>query len=403
MERSIIHVDMDEFFAAVEKLDNPQLRGKCLLIGGESRSRGVVATASYEARQYGCHSAMPMAHAVRLCPQALVLPVRHKRYSEVSRQIFRVLRDFTPLVEPLSIDEGFLDVTGCEALFGPCVDMVKAIKARIAREIGLTASVGVAPNKFLAKLASDLKKPDGLMVITSDDAQRILDPLPVSRLWGAGPAAVKLFDRLNVRTIGQVRRLPQDLLDRTFGKMGGHFYRLARGIDDRPVEAEGQSKSIGQEETFASDIAGLEHLRSVLLGQVQEVAKRLREQDLLARTVTLKLRQGDFTTQTRSATLAAPSDATEELWQAAQSLFVQWATATGEAAAPALCRPLRLLGVSLSGLVNRSGRQLALFDEHSRAKLSRLDKTMDDIAAKFGSGFLRRGAARGGNHGATEQ
>jgi DNA polymerase-4 len=429
MERSIIHVDMDEFFAAVEKLDNPQLRGKCLLIGGEARARGVVATASYEARQYGCHSAMPMAQAVRLCPQAMVLPVRHKRYSEVSGRIFEVLREFTPLVEPLSIDEAFLDVTGCEALLGPSIQMAKAIKTRIAREIGLTASVGVAPNKFLAKLASDLKKPDGLMVITAGEAQRILDPLPVSRLWGAGPATVKLFERLNAQTIGQVRRLSADLLDRTFGKMGGHFYRLARGIDDRPVVAEGQTKSIGQEETFAADIADMDRLRAVLLGQVGEVARLLREQELLARTVTLKLRQGDFTTQTRSATLAAPSDATEELWQAAQSLLTQWARGEAdrlgatpwrlpkvcepqethlckqrEGVAPgSACRPLRLLGVTLSGLASRSGRQLGLFEEHSRAKLNRLDKTMDDITDKFGKGSLRRGVAGRGDHGGTQQ
>jgi DNA polymerase-4 len=328
--------------------------------------------------------------------------------------MFEVLRSFTPLVEPLSIDEGFLDVTGCEALFGPAAEMAKAIKARIGREVGLTASVGVAPNKFLAKLASDLKKPDGLMVITSQEAQAILDPLPVSRLWGAGPATVKLFDRLNVQTIGQVRRLSAELLDRTLGAMGGHFYRLARGMDDRPVVVESQSKSIGQEETFATDIAGLERLRSVLLGQVQEVARRLREQNLLARTVTLKLRQGDFTTQTRSGTLAAPSGATEELWQAAQSLLMQWAggdgvaggagvagvhQAGGSPGSPNVGRPLRLLGVSLSGLVNGSGRQLALFDGHKSAKLNRLDKTIDDITDKFGNGSLRRGVAGGGRAG----
>jgi len=381
MERQVLHVDMDEFFAAVEKLDNPALRGRCLLIGGDPARRGVVSTASYEARRFGCHSAMPMVTAVRLCPQALVLPVRGARYREVSDRIFELLERFTPLVEPLSIDEAFLDVTGSRRLFGDGERIARAIKAAIREEIGLTASVGVAPNKFLAKLASDLRKPDGVVVIRPETIRSTLDPLPVSRVWGIGPAAVERLGRLGIRTIGELLRAPVRALTEAFGKGGEEFLRLAEGRDQRPVTPDGRARSISQECTFPVDVADAGRLRDVLLEQVEQVARRLRRAGLKARTVTLKLRTGDFTTSTRSGTLDDPTDLTDELLARAGELLRAWLTRRP--------RPLRLLGLGVSQLSR--GGQLGLFDQTRRQKQARLDRTLDDIADRFGRDAIRRG------------
>ena len=387
MRRRIIHVDMDEFFAAVEKLDRPELRGQCILVGGDPQKRGVVSTASYEARAFGCHSAMPMARAVRMCPQAVVLPVRGERYRQVSEQVFDVLKSFAPQIEPLSIDEAFLDVSGCERLFGPAEGIGRQIKEAVSAKVGLTASVGVAPNKFLAKLASDLDKPDGLTVIDESTVHQILDPLPIRKLWGIGPAGAKAFERANIRTIGQLRLACPDLLRETVGDMGEHFQRLAAGLDDRPVTPDSQARSIGQEVTFATDVADMGALSGVLLGQVEHVGRRLRRHGLKARTVTLKLRYGDFTTLTRSTTLAACTDVTAELWAAADGLLAAWSAAAG--------RPLRLLGVTASQLGGGSGQQLPLFADEGKARQGRLDRAMDDITERFGPGAVARAAARG--------
>ena len=386
MRRRIIHVDMDEFFAAVEKLDRPELRGKCVLVGGDPARRGVVSTASYEARAFGCHSAMPMARAVRQCPQAVVLPPRGERYREVSEQVFDVLESFTPQMEPLSIDEAFLDVGGCERLFGPAEAMGRRIKDAVRDAVGLTASVGVAPNKFLAKLASDLDKPDGLTVIDESTVHRILDPLGIRKVWGIGPAAAKAFERINIRTIGELRLASPDLLRATVGDMGEHFQRLAAGLDDRPVTPDSQAKSIGQEVTFASDLGEMATLSGVLLGQVEQVARRLRRHGLKARTVTLKLRYGDFTTLTRSTTLGEATSVTAELWAAAAGLFETWRGRAG--------RPLRLLGVTASQLRGGGGEQLSLFADAGKDRQGRLDKAMDQIAERFGAGAVGRAAAR---------
>ena len=384
MARQILHVDMDEFFAAVEKLDDPSLRGRCLLVGGDPNARGVVSTASYEAREYGCRSAMPMATALRLCPQAVVLPVRGRRYREVSERVFELLGRYTPLVEPLSIDEAFLDVTGCERLFGGAEAIARSIKRDVRDEIGLPASVGVAPNKFLAKLASDLRKPDGLVVITEENMRATLEPLPVSRLWGVGPAAEKRLERLNVQTIGQLRAVPLERLTDAFGQAGEHFHRLARGLDRRPVVPDSRAKSISQECTFAVDVADAEQLRDVLVEQVEQVSRRLRRQGLKARTVTVKLRTGDFTTHTRSATLEDPTDLTGEIRRDTERLLSAWLGRHR--------RPLRLLGVGVSGLI-RQGGQLPLFGRAQRDREQRLDRTLDDIARRFGDGAVRRGPA----------
>ncbi len=383
MPRRIIHVDMDEFFAAVEKLDNPALVGKPILVGGSPTGRGVVSTASYEARKFGCHSALPMARAVRLCPQAVVLPVRGDRYRAVSDEVFAVFEEFSPLIQPLSIDEAFLDVSGSERLFGPAEYIARQIKRRIRDEVGLTASVGLAPNMFLAKLASDLEKPDGLVVITDETVHDILDPLPISKLWGMGPASVKGFAALGVETIGQLRRMDPQLLTRHFGAMGEHFGRLANGLDERPVTPDGEAKSIGTETTFAVDVDQREELERVLLGQVEQVARRLRRHQLKARTLTLKIRYGDFTTLTRSTTWAEPTDATEELWQSAREVFGKWAGSHFQ--------PLRLLGATASNLRGRAGTQLALFGDPGRAAHEAVDRAVDDITERFGKGAIGRG------------
>lgn len=374
---------MDEFFAAVEKLDRPELRGKPLLVGGDASARGVVSTASYEARRFGCHSAMPMARAIRLCPQAVVLPVRPRRYAAVSEQVFAIFDRFTPVVEPLSIDEAFLDVTGCERLMGPAEQVARAIRRSIRGELHLTASVGVAPNKFLAKLASDLNKPDGLTVIAPETIHATLDPLEIRTLWGVGPAAAERLAVLGAATIGDLRRLDPRLLRERLGDAGEHLAALARGEDHRPVTPDGQAKSIGQEQTFATDVADLGALRQILADQADHVARRLRRGRLRARTVTLKLRYGDFTTRTRSTTGPDPTDLSEDLRAMAAALLRAWAReAFG---------PLRLLGVTASGLSTVAGRQLDLFPDPARQKARRVDEALDAIEAKFGKGAVRRG------------
>ena len=385
--RHILHVDMDAFYAAIEQRDNPELRGKPVLVGGESRSRGVVATASYEARPFGCGSAMPMAQAVRLCPTAIVVPVRMARYREASDQIFRIFDEFTPLVEGLSLDEAFLDVTGCEPALGSPMEMARALKQRVRDETELTASVGVAPNKFLAKLASDLEKPDGLTVITEETKQAILDPLPVGRLWGVGEATLKRFQRLGVQTVADVRRLSRDALERHFGNSADHYYRLSRGLDDRLVVPGREAKSISAEVTFPEDIADRDTLRRVLLHQMEDVAGRLRRHGLFARTVTLKIRYADFTTITRAASLESPSHRTEELWRVAAQTFDAWAKRE--------LRPLRLIGVGVSHLGEEGARQLDLFDTDAGEKQERLDETVDALKRRFGKNALRRGGPRG--------
>ena len=388
--RRILHVDMDEFFAAVEKLDNPSLRGKPLLVAGDPQKRGVVSTASYEARKFGCHSAMPTSQALRLCPQGILLPIRAKRYREISNKVFAVFERFTPLMEPLSIDEAFLDVSGCERLLGPAEKIARDLRSTIRNELNLTASVGVAPNKFLAKIASDMDKPDGLTVITEQNIHEKLDPLPISRLWGMGPVAVKRFERFGIQTIFQLRTREVEELREWFGDTGEHFWNLSNGIDDRPVVPDSQAKSIGQEQTFAEDINDLDELRRVLNEQCEQVARRVRHAKLLARRITIKLRYGDFTTLTRSNTLSEPTDTTNEIMQQGNLLLDKWAVKSFQ--------PLRLLGAALSQLVNPgAGGQMSLFEDADKKKHQRLDTTIDIITERFGTDAVKRGTSFGKN------
>ena len=317
--RSILHVDMDAFFASVEVLDDPSLRGRPVIVGGDPETRGVVAAASYEARRFGVHSAMSAARARRLCPDGVFLHPRGRRYAEISRRVFALFREYTPLVEPLSIDEAFLDVTGCRRLFGPGEAVGRLIKRRIRDEVGLVASVGVAPNKFLAKLASDLEKPDGFVVVPADGVPEFLAPLPVGRLWGVGPRTDAALASLGVRTVAELRRCPEARLRARLGEaLAAHLTALALGDDDRPVVTDHDVRSIGHEITFARDIGAPAVLRAELDGLVEKTVLRLRDQGLAARTVHLKARFPDFSTVTRSATLPAATDSRRTLRDAAR-------------------------------------------------------------------------------------
>jgi len=381
----IIHADMDAFYASVEERDRPELVGKPVIVGGSPEKRGVVSAANYVARKFGVHSAMPSATAHRLCPQGIYLPPRIDYYAEVSGQIRDIFERFTPLVEPLSLDEAFLDVTGSEGLFGSAVEIGRQIKQAIRTELRLVVSVGVAPNKFLAKIASDLKKPDALVVVEQGKVQEFLDPLPVERLWGVGKQSSKVFQGLGIRTIAQLRQCPLDVLQARFGTSGEHLWDLAHGRDDRPVVPEREAKSISNETTFEHDISDMEVLRAWLVDLVEQVGCRLRRHGLRGRTVHLKVRFADFSTITRSQTLPEPTNITQELWQAADELLCH--------RLPAGHLPVRLLGMGVSGLDNTDQIQGMLFDGEEREKHSRVDAVADEIKAKFGTGALRRGSS----------
>lgn len=378
MQRWIIHVDMDAFFASVEQRDNPELRGCPVIIGGTGM-RGVVATASYEARKFGVRSAMPSFEARRRCPQGIFLPADHKKYSKVSQEILHIFAEFSPLVEPLSLDEAFLDVTGMEGLFTSPVEIAVKIKERIKAELNLTASAGVAPNKFLAKLASDMKKPDGIMLIRPEEVEGILANMPVSRLWGVGKTTEETLLKLGFHTIGQVAKADPALLAKYCGQVGYVLQQLANGQDDRPVEPELQPKSIGKETTFAQDIGSLEEIKTELWALVEKVGWRLRRQQMSGRTITVKIRFASFRTITRSRTLTVAANLDETIYQVAQEIVNSVVLNEG----------VRLLGVTVSGLTTGSG-QISLFDE-GEEKAVAVAKAIDKVKERFGEKAVTRG------------
>ena len=362
MDTPIIHVDMDAFFAAVEIRDNPEYRGKPVIIGGDPRRdlRAVVSTASYEARKFGVHSAMPLVQAWRLCPQGIFLRGNMSKYAEVSRQIMQIMSRYTPLVEPLSIDEAFLDVSGCQGLFGPPVAIAASIQENILRELGLSCSVGIAPNKFLAKLASDLHKPGGFTVIEPGEVEAVLHPLPVEKLWGVGEKTAVKLRKMGIDTVGQLARLPQHLLTTAFGKLGVSLWHLARGEDVRTVETSREAKSISRETTFPRDLTDMDTVRAVLLELADDVALSLRRHKYLAGTVTLKLRYGNFETITRQGSLPAPACLTMPIYTKALELLNRIDLGG---------RGIRLLGVGSGNLVGSAGiRQLNFFEDPALAK-----------------------------------
>ncbi len=385
-QRFILHVDMDAFYASVEVREQPGLAGRPVIVGGSPRGRGVVSAANYEARRFGVHSAMPMARAVRLCPEAVCLPVRMELYATVSQQIREIFNRYTPLVEPLSLDEAFLDVTASTRLFGSATAIARAIKDAIRQELSLVASVGIAPNKFIAKIASDLDKPDGFVEVKPADPQAFLDPLPVSRVWGVGKATGKELDRLGITRIAQLRQLPEVVLQDRFGKFGSHLWRLANGIDDRPVVSDSEAKSISNESTFDHDIGNRDTLRAWLMELTEQVCWRLRQHELYGRTVQVKLRFADFSTITRSHTLPEATRQTKQIWQAVMALF--------DKAMQTESRPLRLVGVGVSGLsdeVHRPQTQTDPFEQPYDSRQTQLDEVTDAIKSRFGSGGIRRG------------
>ena len=380
MERIVLHIDMDAFFASVEQRDHEEYRGKPVIVGGLG-NRGVVSTASYEARKFGVHSAQAMAIARRLCPNAIFLHPDHARYSDVSRQIFSILSRFSPVIEQLSIDEGFLDLTGMERLMDSPRAYGESIKAAVREETGLTASVGIAPNKFLAKLASDLEKPDGLVVIRPEDVDKVLAPLPVSRIFGVGKKTGARLAALGFKTIGQLAAADRGKLVQAFGnRMASQLLALAHGLDDRPVEPRRAAQSIGREETFDEDIRSREEAERVLLALSEEVGWRLRRKGLFARTITLKVRLGSFDTFTRQQTLPEPIAYDEDIFREAQTLFRAFPMPPGQG--------IRLLGVSAGNL--SEGGEVSLFDDHE--KKDRLYGAIDNLKRRFGEGVVTRAA-----------
>jgi DNA polymerase IV len=377
--RAILHIDMDAFYASVEEQDRPELKGKPLIVGGTG-GRGVVAAASYAVRRHGVRSAMPMGEALRLCPEAICVRPRMARYKQVSEQVFAIFREFTPLVEGMSLDEAFLDVTSSQQLMGSAEYIGGEVRRRILAQTGLTASVGIAPNKLLAKIASDLNKPDGMCRIGADNLRAVLDPLPIEKLFGVGPKSLPAVHAAGIRSFGDLRRAGDEVLWRAFGRHGRTMRDRASGLDDRPVEADREEKSISAEETYATDLRGAAVLHVQLLRLVDRTASRLRAQRLSAGTVNVKIRRADFKTYTRQRPLQPHTQDTAAVAAGAKVLLEGWLAAQPNAA-------VRLLGVGVGDL--QAVQQADLFLGPG-ASSSRLDAAVDDIRGRFGAGILIR-------------
>jgi DNA polymerase-4 len=370
---------MDAFYASIEQRDNPSLAAKPVIVGGVGGQRGVVSAASYEARRYGVHSAMPLKKARALCPEGVFLPVEMEKYEAVSRQLRSILCSYTPLVEPLSLDEAFLDVTASIRLLGDAEKIGRESKKRVRNELNLTASVGIAPNKFLAKIASDYRKPDGFVVIQPGGEADFLRDLPVHKIYGVGKVMTRKLGDHGIETVGRLADLPREHLRRLFGKQGEHLYDLSRGIDDNPVIAEAEAKSISQETTFDVDIDDNDELRRTLARLSDRVGARLREEGLVSKTVGIKVRLADFTTMHRERTLLDPVSSDDQIFSVAWGLFQ---------AVPLGGQKVRLLGVVASGLEHPSG-QLHLFSGQGERNCKAMN-TIDNIRRKFGDAAIER-------------
>ncbi len=376
--RKIIHVDLDAFFASVEQMDNPELKGRPVIVGGSTKERGVVSTASYEARAFGVQSAQPIVQARKLCPQGVFVKTRMDRYREVSRRVLRILSSYTPKVEPVSIDEAFLDITGCEKLFGQAEDIAREIKTRIKEEVGLTCSLGVAPNKFLAKVASDMEKPDGLVVVKESEKESFLANLPVGRIWGVGKVTQRQLQQIGIYTIGQLGELSFSELQKTFGRIGARLYDLSHGIDRTPVLTDRKIKSISSETTFPHDISERKVLEKTLYELSAKVSKRLRNKGLGAKSIQLKVRFSDFITFTRSHTYREATSLTEFIWQRAKELLDKKVDLSAG--------KVRLIGLAVYNLTVQ--RQMELFVPE---KMQRLEVALEKIEKKYGIRGIRRG------------
>jgi len=384
-ERAIIHVDMDAFYASVEQNDQPQYKNRPVIVGGTS-GRGVVAAASYEVRKFGVHSAMPVSRARKLCPHVVVLPVRMSRYREVSAEVFKIFRESTPEVEGLSLDEAFLDVSASLALFGSIETIGATIREKILSRTGLHASVGMAHNKYLAKLASDAGKPRGFVHVPREGVRAFLDPMPVSRIWGIGKKTLPKLNKLGILTVGQLRKADPIALSNALGNRTGHFMALARGEDDREVISSRPDKSLSREVTFDQNITAPKQLYAELQRQVESVTGRLRAEGLVARTIQIKVRDARFRTVTRSRSLAVPTTSTQLVFKQARLLLAKWLDEH-------LNTPVRLLGVGVRGLEEPDEHGI----DYDSATQKTLDKTVDEIRQRYGeskathAGTLRKG------------
>ena len=370
----IIHADMDAFFAEVERIDNPEIEGKAVIIGGVGLGdRGVVSTASYEARKYGVHSAMPIAAAKKLCPDGIYLPARHKRYSQMSAEIFDILTKYTPLVEKISIDEAFLDIKGCERLYGNSLQIAEKIKDDVYSQTGLKISIGLSVNKFLAKLASDFDKPDGLTVVPAEDIKNFLRDLHIERIWGVGSKFKKSLSEIGVNYVKDIWPYSLNELENLFGKSGVKLYYLSRGIDERKVEVRNEIKSVSHEETFFDNLSDYSEIMAYLFKLSEKVSFRLHSSSLKGGTIFVKVRYADFTTISRQVSLKKNINSSEKIYKTAKNLLLN---------NNLLKKPLRLLGVGAANLSDLDQEQLTLFSESENE--SELDNTIDDIKRKFG-------------------
>ncbi len=382
MNRIIFHIDMDAFFTSIEQRDHPEFKGKPVIVGADPQNgygRGVVAAASYEARSYGVRSAMPISEAFRKCPNGIFLKPDGKRYVEASRQFMSIISDYTPVFEPVSLDEAFLDMTGCVRLLGSPADVGMQIKNKIACNLHLTASLGIGPNKLIAKIASDLDKPDGFLFIHENDAAAFLKPLSVNKIWGIGKKTESELKKWGIHTIGDLQSCSKQLLINRFGKNGGELWCSARGIDLSEVISMHKTKSISNEYTFARDNAIPEEHKKILSGLAEKIAFRLRAKKMAAKTIFLKLRYEDFSTFIRNYSLPEPGDDTQLIKNAVLMLYSKWYEPR---------RAVRLLGAGVTRLISASRTQISLFHDH---KSEKLDITLDNLKNKYGSNIIKRG------------
>lgn len=386
MIKTILHVDLDAFFASVEQRDNPQWRGKPLVVGADPKrgsGRGVVSTCSYEARQFGIKSAMPISKAYRLCPTAIFIPPNFKKYSEASDAVFKIFYDFTPHIEGISIDEAFLDMTTSAHLFGGVLSAAKRLKDRIRQEVGLTASVGIAPVKFVAKIASDLSKPDGLLEIAKDQVVDFLKPLQIERLWGVGPKTAEVLHSRGIQTIGELAQIPLADLQNHFGESGEHLFNLAHGVDERDVVEETDIKSVSHEYTFERDTDNIEEILGVMLSLSEQVSRRLRKYSLKGRTITVKIRLSGFETYTRALTLAERTNFTDEIFGTAKEILQKFFKSGMK---------VRLVGVKVTHFEDAYVQE-SLFSSQGNERREKIHSVVDVIKNKFGEDAIVRGKA----------
>ncbi len=382
----ILHIDMDAFFASVEELDNPLLKGKCVIVGGQSE-RGVVSAANYAARKLGVHSAMPVFQAREKCPEAIFLPPRMGRYKEVSAKFMAILREFSPLVEPVSIDEAYVDIKGCGRLFGGINEIALSIKKRIRERLNLSCSLGAAPNKFLAKIASDMDKPDGLTIIMPENVQQFIGSLPIHKVPGVGKNTQDRLKLLGIRTLGDVKKYPAEILQKKFGKFGRRLMELADGIDRSVVIPVSKTKSVSAEETLLRDTYDKQVLRKYILKQAERVGRELRKLDVKARTISVKIKHSDFKQITRSATIQGPTQSSEVIIREAFQLLENYR----------MPKEARLIGVGVSNLVSEAEPvQADIFESHDseNSNWEKLDEAIDTITGKFGADVIKRASLK---------